>query len=120
MDQGDHGDHGAGWWTRSTVVPLLHFADVEEGKRKFGSKIKIWVGEAGFPGVKGAQGISRWVVQVEIAQHQRGKRQITKKVRRGKHAKRSLSRGEIVGVGNPQPGEGKIKKPARGKQINRH
>ena len=28
MDQGDHGDHGAGCWTRSTVVLLLHFADV--------------------------------------------------------------------------------------------
>ena len=28
MDQGDHGDHGAGCWTRSTVVPLLHFADI--------------------------------------------------------------------------------------------
>ena len=27
MDQGDQGDHGATWWTRSTVVPLLHFAD---------------------------------------------------------------------------------------------
>ena len=28
MDQGDHGDHRAGCWTRSTVVPLLHIADV--------------------------------------------------------------------------------------------
>ena len=28
VDQGDHGDHGAGCWTRSTVVLLLHFADV--------------------------------------------------------------------------------------------
>ena len=28
MDQGDHRDQGAGCWTRSTVVLLLHFADV--------------------------------------------------------------------------------------------
>ena len=28
MDQEDHGDHGAGCWTRSTVVLVLHFADV--------------------------------------------------------------------------------------------
>ena len=27
MDQEDHGDHGAGCWTRSTVVLVLHFAD---------------------------------------------------------------------------------------------
>ena len=26
MDQGDHGDHGVGWWTRSTEVVRLHFA----------------------------------------------------------------------------------------------
>ena len=27
MDQEDHGHHGAGCWTSSTVVLFLHFAD---------------------------------------------------------------------------------------------
>ena len=40
MDQGDHGDHGAGWWTRSTVVPLLHFADeLQHGTGILSSKV---------------------------------------------------------------------------------
>ena len=39
MDQGDQEDHGAGYWTRSTVVTLLHFANVSQlGTRSDGSK----------------------------------------------------------------------------------
>ena len=56
MDQGDHGDHGAGWWTRSTVVPLLHFADgmEQEGCRTttIGKQWKVSV----VLGIAGAEG----------------------------------------------------------------
>ena len=44
MDQGDQGDHGAGCWTRSTVVPLLHFSEEVAGALM---KVRVVMGVVG-------------------------------------------------------------------------
>ena len=59
------------------------------------------VGEAGLTGGERAQGIGRRVVQVEVAQYQRGEGQFFKKVRTSERAERSVTGGKIIGVGDP-------------------